>query len=364
MTSLTEPRLASAVRRAAVRATLAPSIHNTQPWRFLLSGTSLEVHADWSRRLRVLDPRGRQLLISCGCAVFNARVALAAAGYDATVERWPDPSQPNLVARLTLLEQPIAAGVSGFIGFVDRIAAHQPPALHRRPGAGRSVVDALTAIARRRRCDAVPDRPRRASAGDRSAEPAGRQSREHRPRLPGRAAGLDERRPQLASTEFRRRQCPTSTAARTTTFRCATSTPTATAALPTETYSSAQQCLLLLGTAQDTPAAWLRAGEALEHILLEITRRGYVASPFTALIEVAATNAALREELELGMYPHVLLASRPRAEHPRVTAPPARRHARRHPGRRRRRQSREPDSLAVAIGRYDPERRRGDRSAG
>ena len=102
MTSLTEPRLASAVRRAAVRATLAPSIHNTQPWRFLLSGTSLEVHADWSRRLRVLDPRGRQLLISCGCAVFNARVALAAAGYDATVERWPDPAQPNLVARLTL----------------------------------------------------------------------------------------------------------------------------------------------------------------------------------------------------------------------------------------------------------------------
>jgi hypothetical protein len=114
MTSVIDARSASAVRRAAVRATFAPSIHNTQPWRFLLSGTTLEVHADWSRRLRVLDPRGRQLLIGCGCAVFNARVALAAAGYEATVERLPDPSQPNLVARLSLPEpptdhQPIAA---------------------------------------------------------------------------------------------------------------------------------------------------------------------------------------------------------------------------------------------------------------
>jgi hypothetical protein len=77
--------------------------------------------------------------------------------------------------------------------------------------------------------------------------------------------------------------------------------------LPTETYSSSQQCLLLLGTAQDTPAAWLRAGEALEHVLLEITRRGYAASPFTQLIEVAATNVALCEELELRMYPQALL---------------------------------------------------------
>ncbi|MEJ7705137.1 MAG: hypothetical protein WKF47_16480 [Geodermatophilaceae bacterium] len=77
-----DPDIAQAVRRAAVRATMAPSIHNTQPWRFTLNQSSLEIHADWNRRLRVLDPRGRQLLISCGCATFNARVALAAAGYE------------------------------------------------------------------------------------------------------------------------------------------------------------------------------------------------------------------------------------------------------------------------------------------
>ena len=77
--------------------------------------------------------------------------------------------------------------------------------------------------------------------------------------------------------------------------------------LPTETQSSMRQCLLLLGSAADDPVAWLRSGEALERVLLALTRRGYVASPFTQVIEVARTNALLRQELALTMYPHILL---------------------------------------------------------
>jgi hypothetical protein len=77
--------------------------------------------------------------------------------------------------------------------------------------------------------------------------------------------------------------------------------------LPTETQSSMRQCLLLLGSAADDQVAWMRSGEALERVLLEVTRRGYVASPFTQVIEVARTNAMLRQELALTMYPHILL---------------------------------------------------------
>jgi hypothetical protein len=55
-------------------------VHNTQPWRFVLEDGALQVHADPARQLQVLDPTRRQLLISCGCAVFNARVSLAASG--------------------------------------------------------------------------------------------------------------------------------------------------------------------------------------------------------------------------------------------------------------------------------------------
>ena len=77
--------------------------------------------------------------------------------------------------------------------------------------------------------------------------------------------------------------------------------------LPAGTHSSSQQCLLLLGTYSDSLEAWVRAGEALEHILLEIAARGFAASPLTQIIEVPQTREALRTELGLTMYPHVLL---------------------------------------------------------
>jgi hypothetical protein len=93
---------AAALRRAAVRATLAPSVRNSQPWRFVLRESSLEIHADWNRRVPVVDRDGHQLLTSCGAAIFNARVSLAAGGYETVVDRYPDPLQPDLLARLTI----------------------------------------------------------------------------------------------------------------------------------------------------------------------------------------------------------------------------------------------------------------------
>ena len=95
-----------ALRRAADRARLAPSIHNTQPWRFGISPTALELYADEERRLQVIDPRGRQLLLSCGCALLNARASLAAGGYDARIERFPDASRLDLLARITPSAEP------------------------------------------------------------------------------------------------------------------------------------------------------------------------------------------------------------------------------------------------------------------
>jgi hypothetical protein len=52
---------------------------------------------------------------------------------------------------------------------------------------------------------------------------------------------------------------------------------------------------------------WLRAGEALERVFLEITRHGFTASPLTQVTEVPSTRAQLRRELGLVTYPHVLL---------------------------------------------------------
>jgi hypothetical protein len=92
------------LRTAAIRASLAPSVHNTQPWRFMLRPDALELYADDSRQLRALDPTRRQLLISCGCALFNARAALATIRV-VDVDRFRDDQQPDLLARLTLTDQ-------------------------------------------------------------------------------------------------------------------------------------------------------------------------------------------------------------------------------------------------------------------
>jgi hypothetical protein len=91
---------ATALRRAAVRAARARSVQDTQPWHIVQREYVLEIRADWTRQLPLVDPSGRQLLLSCGCAVFNARIAFAAAGVAVDVDRFPDPEQPDLVARL------------------------------------------------------------------------------------------------------------------------------------------------------------------------------------------------------------------------------------------------------------------------
>src|SRR5579862_5473192 len=89
------------LKRAAEAAVAAPSVHNTQPWWFVIRDGWLEIWEDVTRQLSVLDPRKRQMTISCGCALFNARVAIEASGHVAIVERFPDADRPHLLARVT-----------------------------------------------------------------------------------------------------------------------------------------------------------------------------------------------------------------------------------------------------------------------
>jgi hypothetical protein len=304
VTSQTHTRPAQALRQAAIRATLAPSVHNTQPWRFVIGHDTLEIHATWTRKLRVLDPTGRQLIISCGCALFNARVALAAAGYDARVERYPDPAKPDLLARLTLSE-----------------AADRSPI-----GALDAVVELRQTNRRRFAADPVP--PDVVYSLVAAAEAEGGQlfeitSPEHRlttARL-SQQADRDQNanpayRAELRSwttDDPRRRDGVPALAVPHVDEGAHDDVPIrdfdthGMGWLPVETHSSMNQCLLLLGTLEDRPIAWLRAGEALEHVLLEVTRQGYAASPLTQVIEMPRTRAALRDELGLDMNPHVLL---------------------------------------------------------
>ncbi|MFI5485011.1 MULTISPECIES: Acg family FMN-binding oxidoreductase [Micromonospora] len=88
------------LRDAVTDAVRAPSLHNTQPWRFRLRDGGIEVLVDASRRLPATDPSGWGVRIACGAALFNLRLALAVAGTPARVRLRPYPAEPDVVARL------------------------------------------------------------------------------------------------------------------------------------------------------------------------------------------------------------------------------------------------------------------------
>ena len=78
------------LRTAVEAATLAPSLHNSQPWLFEIKGDALDVYADTSRWLHGIDASGREMTISCGAALYFARLALRDQSREITVALMPD----------------------------------------------------------------------------------------------------------------------------------------------------------------------------------------------------------------------------------------------------------------------------------
>jgi nitroreductase len=88
---------ANFVIRAAVAA---PSVQNSQPWHFSSRPGAIRLHADPRRGLPQADPAGREMVISCGAALFNIRLAMRHLGFAAGVTLLPDPSCPDLLAEV------------------------------------------------------------------------------------------------------------------------------------------------------------------------------------------------------------------------------------------------------------------------
>ena len=79
-TDAQSPDFDETTMRAALELALrAPSLHNSQPWRWRLDGTTAYLYLDSTRRLPATDPHARELVISCGAALHHLQVALAAA---------------------------------------------------------------------------------------------------------------------------------------------------------------------------------------------------------------------------------------------------------------------------------------------
>ena len=297
-----EPR--EILRHAAARATLAPSIHNTQPWRFRLGRHSLEMRANPDRQLRVLDPGRRQLMISCGCALFNARVAVAASRHELLVERFPEPSDPDLVARLTL-GNPNAPWTP-----LVRLDA----AIDRRRSSRRELFDThvseeilweLTTAASAEDATAVPisslDQRRDVAALVREADAVENADPDYLAELRKWTIERSSRDEGVAASSY-----PQATGQRgeipLRDFGAGES-----GQMPPMLDSGLDQCLLVIGTSADDQPSWLRAGEALERLWLEATRLDQVLSLFSQPVEVRHTRQRLSQVLGASICPQVLL---------------------------------------------------------
>lgn len=277
---------------AAARASLlAPSVFNTQPWRWRIAGDVMELYADLDRRLTSTDPDGRLLLLSCGTALGHARTALAAAGWAATVERLPDPARPDLLARVHLgAAIPVDPEAQLMAGAMKRRRTD------RRAFGEREVPDAVISRLRRFveaegahlhlvRPDQMPmlavatDR----AAGVETADPAYRAELE---RWTSRPPWTGDGVPPSTAVEQSPRRVPVRD------FSPATH-PGLTAG---HHHDKGASYVVLFGSS-DAPLDLLRGGEALSALLLEATANGLATAPLSDAIEVAWTRRLMRELL-------------------------------------------------------------------
>lgn len=132
------------IRDAVTLACHAPSLHNSQPWRWVADGAALQLWADPFRVVYATDDGGRELTLSCGAVLDHIRVAMAAVGWDSVTKRFPDPNEPNHLA--TLQFRPMEAVTEAHRRRADAILRRHTD---RLPFGGPAAWPALEATLRR-----------------------------------------------------------------------------------------------------------------------------------------------------------------------------------------------------------------------
>lgn len=297
-------RLQRALEEAADLAVLAPSVHNTQPWRIDLHDDRLVLRADRARGLTALDPLGRELVMSVGAALLNARVALAARGWAAVVDRAPEPADADLLAVVHPAEGTPEAGLAELAGAVHR----------RRTNRRRFTADAvpdpllreLSAVVRHEGAVLVP-----VLSGAQRRLVARLTEQADRVQNADPAYRAELRR--WTSRSFVQRDGVPPVAVPHMTGRERDDVPMrdfdshGAGALPPRTDPDAGGNLLVLATPTDDEESWLRAGEALQHLLLELTRHDWAVSPYGQAVEVPWTRMQLRSGLTWDAHPQMIL---------------------------------------------------------
>lgn len=282
---------------AARFATLAPSSHNSQPWRFVVCGNRLDVKADRTRALRVVDPDDRELAISCGAALFHARVALRYFGLVPAVELAPASADPDLLATVRIEQQhERTVEDAELFHAIPRRHTNRSPFGTRRPP--ESVVLALVAAAREHGAwlDVVSGVTKEAVAaliveGDRRQLANAAFRRELAAWMRPDAADVVDGMPGPRALPMLLRRFEMSGGRAARDHELAVGSP----------------LLAVLGSEGDREVDWVECGQALAHVLLRATAAGVAASFLNQPVEVAELRGRLREAIGKSGYPQLVL---------------------------------------------------------
>ena len=288
-------------------AILAPSKHNTQPWRFRIDGDAVDLFADRSRALPVVDPDGRGLVMSCGAALGHLRVAVRYVGYEGIVERFPNANDPDLLARLRLGRghDPTADDDRLFDAIPRRRSNRH--AFDDRP-VPTELLDALCALAQREgvTLQVVTSNEGRDDLADLVAEADHRQSADPRFRNelaawvhPNHAAARDGMRGYgFGIGDLMSHAGP---------FVIRTF-DIGTISAPTGRFLAAgSPALLVLSTLTDTASDWLATGEALSQVLLCARAAGLSSSFLNQPVDVPDMRPRVRDVAGGPAFPQLLV---------------------------------------------------------
>jgi hypothetical protein len=290
-------------------AVWAPSVHNTQPWWFQVRGPEISLYADATRQLMVADPGGREMMISCGAALFTARLALRSLGYIPETRVLPDPDRPLLVARVSWQRRADPTGYEQqlFRWVLDRrthrggfgplpLAPELLAALQGGAERDGAVLRIVTGEGGRAGLAAVVETAERAMRLDGAyvQELARWVSPPGSIRADGVPVSAYPARPERTDPNFPGRD-----------FARGHGWGLPSFSLGMAPRSAGVVCLLTTGA--DRPADWVNAGQALQRVLLTSATCGVAAALHSQPLELPWLRDYIRAHWSDGSYPQLLL---------------------------------------------------------
>lgn len=294
------------LRTAVAVAVHAPSLHNTQPWRWALRPGGLDLYADRRRTLPVADPDGRALHLSCGAALQHAELALRSEGWESDVVTFPDDGDPDWLAAIRVTDRVKPDSTDSELVYAVLWRTSERRAFDQRPvppDVGRTLVGAaeregahLHLVGGGPLAEQIAVVVARADAEQR-ADPAYRSELAEWIRAdPFAPDGIPLRQvPRLAGGD-RRSDVPIRDLE-----------VAGAGLLEVDAESPEHPTLAVVSADSDDRAGWLTAGRALSRVLLTATVEGLSASPLSQALEVPVARRALRAALGTVGYPQAML---------------------------------------------------------